>query len=106
MRLTLPALLLLLAAPAALARQPTGDGDPAERHCMRIEEPTGHLGSGTLCKTNAEWAELTRQGVVLDQFGEPVPPKDARDVAGHGCVAGYGGGPGKDGTRAMRFDCH
>ena len=92
--------------PAAWAGQPTGEGDPAARACMYVERPTGAVGGGTLCKTNAEWAQLKQDGVRLDQFGEPMAPPDSRNVADHGCVHTYGGGPGRDGTRPLSFQCH
>jgi hypothetical protein len=97
---------LVAFAPAALARQPSGAGDPAQKSCMRVESDTGHVGGEAVCKTNADWAALKAAGIELDQFGYPLPPKDARDVADHGCTRSYGGGPGKDGTRSSNFDCH
>ena len=96
---------LMMAALPALARQPSGEGDPREERCMRVESDTGKMGGETVCKTNADWAALKAAGVELDQFGYPMKPADARDVANHGCTRSYGGGPGKDGTRASRFDC-
>lgn len=105
MRATFLLLAGLCAATAAFAGQPTGEGDPAGRACMYIEQPTGKLGSGTLCKTNAEWAQMKADGVVLDQFGEPIPPKDARDVSTHGCEHAFTA-VGRDGTRPLAFKCH
>jgi len=97
---------LIVIAPCAFARQPTGEGDPKEERCMRVESDTGKIGGDTVCKANADWAALKAAGVELDQFGYPMKPADARDVANHGCTRGYGGGPAKDGTRASNFDCH
>jgi len=97
---------LIVVALPALARQPSGEGDPKEERCMRVESDTGKIGGETVCKTNADWAALKAAGVELDQFGYPMKPTDARDVANHGCTRGYGGGPGKDGTRSSNFDCH
>lgn len=105
MRMTLLLLAGLCAATAALAAQPTGEGDPAARSCMYIDQPTGKLGSGTLCKPNAEWAQMKSDGVVLDQFGDPIPPADARSVSDHGCEHAYTA-VGRDGTRPLSFKCH
>ena len=52
---------IVLLSPAAWARQPSGDGDPAETSCMRGEDVTGSkLGTPMICKTNAEWAQLKK----------------------------------------------
>lgn len=90
-----------LLSTAALARQPSGEGDPAEVRCMRLEGRTGSLGGGTLCKPNADWARLKADGVVLDDSGNPIPPKDARDVGNHGCTT-----VGATGMGATRMECH
>lgn len=97
---------IMLPGPAALARQPTGEGDPAAKSCMRIEGQTGHVGGDVLCKTNAEWAQMKADGVVLDQFGDPLPPPDARDVAVHGCTQTASGMVDKNGLHPMNFNCH
>ena len=97
---------LIVAAPCAFARQPSGEGDPKEERCMRVESDTGRIGGETVCKTNADWAALKAAGIELDQFGYPKKPEDARDAGAHVCTRGYGGGPGKDGTRSSNFDCH
>jgi hypothetical protein len=106
MRARLILLAALAAAPAAFARQPSGDGDPAAKSCMRVESDTGHLGGEVVCKTNADWAALKAAGIELDQFGYPLPPKDSRDVANHGCTQTSSAAINKDGTRPLNFQCH
>ena len=65
------------------------------------------LGTRMICKTNAEWAQLKKDGVALNP-AEPhaAADNDPRDVAAHGCHHGQAAAPG-DGTGANkpRHDC-
>jgi|SRR3954469_11886934 hypothetical protein len=99
---------LALLPAAGWARQPSGDGDPAETRCMKGDDVTGSkLGTRMVCKTNAEWAQLKKDGVVLNPDGSIArPDNDPREVGAHGCFRTSSGGPGTDGTRAFNFQCH
>ena len=101
------ALIVLLPALAWAAGQPSGEGDPAAKRCMRGEEVTGSkMGTPMICKTNAEWAQMKKDGVVLNPDGSlHVPDNDPRHVAEHGCFRTNSGGPGVDGTRSFNFQC-
>jgi hypothetical protein len=109
-----PAAMFLIAIAllptAAWARQPSGDGDPSETHCMRGEEVTGSkMGTPMICKTNAEWAQLKKDGVTLNPDGSVfVPDNDPRHVAAHGCTMNSGGlsNAGNMGVTSHGYDCH
>jgi len=109
-----PALLLaaltILSPPMAWAGQPSGEGDPAESRCMKNEAVTGSkLGTPMVCKTNAEWAQLKKDGVALNPDGSvAVPDNDPRHVAAHGCNVSPGGlsNAGNMGVTSRGFDCH
>ena len=99
---------IVLLSPAAWARQPSGDGDPSETRCMKGDDVTGSkLGTPLICKTNAEWAQMKKDGVVLNPDGSvATPDNDPRNVGAHGCFRTSASGPGTDGTRAFNFQCH
>ena len=110
MRVPMILAAIVLLSPAAWARQPSGDGDPAETRCMKGDDVTGSmLGTRMICKTNAEWAQLKKDGVALNPDGSVARPNnDPRDVAAHGCTMGSGGlsNAGNMGTTSHGYDCH
>ena len=99
---------IVLLSPAAWARQPSGDGDPTQTRCMKGDDLSGSkLGTPLVCKTNAEWAQLKKDGVSLNPDGSVfVPDNDPRNAGAHGCDRTNSGGPRTDGTRAFNFQCH
>ncbi len=105
-----PALIFLLAllpAAAWAAGQPSGEGDPEAKRCMRGADVTGSkIGTPMICKTNAEWAQLKKDGVRLNPDGSvAVPDNDPRNIGAAGCFRTNSSGPGVDGTRAFNFQC-
>ena len=71
---------------------------------MRGEAVTGSLmGTPMICKTNADWAKLKKDGIVLNPDGSVKKSDDARDAGAHGCVRTGGGGAGGAGTN---FQCN
>jgi len=99
---------IVVLSPAAWSRQPSGEGDPAETRCMIGDDVTGsRLGTPMICKTNAEWAQLKKDGVSLNPDGSVAgPDNDPRNAGAHGCDRTNSSGPRADGTRAFNFQCH
>jgi hypothetical protein len=101
---------IALLSSAAWARQPSGEGDPAETRCMKGEATTGSLlGTPMICKTNAEWAQMKKDGMVLNPDGSLfVPDNDPRNVAAHGCTMASGGlsNSGSPGMTSHGYNCH
>jgi hypothetical protein len=62
---------------AAQVHQPDGNGDPAATSCMRGEKPTGSQFPLRICYTNAQWAALKAQYVVIAPDGHPFLSADA-----------------------------
>ncbi len=96
---------LLLAAPA-LAQphaQPSGDGDPNEIVCRAPQVvPGSRLPGPQVCKTNAAWAQYTRDGMELSADGSHVQPSEKwRSTNPQACHDAPGGSSGST-TQAMQ----
>jgi len=79
MRFLIIALFASVAPFAAAARQyqPDGEGDPKATSCMTGERPTGSLIPLRICYTNAQWAELKADRIVIGPDGRPMLSPDA-----------------------------
>jgi hypothetical protein len=100
-------------AAAAARFQPDGSGDPKETSCMTGEKPTGSSVPLRICYTNAQWAELKADFIVIGPDGRPMlsadaPPgtkvigadgkpllwvNDPRNIHSQICTRQYTGGP-------------
>ena len=118
MRLIFAILFIVTTAASAAAqeRQPDGSGDPKATSCMTGEEPTGSHILHRICYTNAQWAELKRDYIVIGLDGRPMlsldaPPgtqiigpdgkplvsaNDPRNIHSRICVREYTGGAGSN----------
>lgn len=102
--------LLFASAIAAMwvpahADQPTGVGDPLLVVCRKPENITGwRLKARPVCKTNAEWAQLHKDGMAVASDGVSlIPSEKHRNVNPQACMNAPAGGGGANNMNQMNF---
>jgi hypothetical protein len=90
----------------AKERQPDGEGDPKATSCMTGEKPTDSLIPVRICYTNAQWAELKADGIIIGPDGRPVlSPNDPWNIHSQFCSRVYVGGPSNPGQPNFNVVC-
>jgi hypothetical protein len=94
-----------LAQPAkTYARNPTGEGDPAAVTCRLPMELSGTRKLGPeVCKSNAEWAQYAKDGMMVSPDGRYDLP--AKKGVSCQVSAGTGGGTSNAQTVTSTIKC-
>jgi hypothetical protein len=89
---------------SAQAQQPKGDGDPLAITCTKPQNITGwRLKARPICKTNAEWAQLDKDGMAVAADGRLVPAEKNRNINPQACLSSPAGGGGVNNMNQMNF---
>jgi hypothetical protein len=104
LRVTLSAVVIAMLPLSAHAQQPKGDGDPLAISCTKPENITGwRLKARPICKTNAEWAQLDKDGMAVAADGRLVPSEKNRNINPQACLSSPAGGGGANNMNQMNF---